>query len=122
MNNHIILSCHEDDYATMATLLAGMEVHSDFVTADMNELWRPEKYDDLQSLAVVTEEHGPKPKRDAWHGFTYPDFPWKTLLSLLESASWKHVNRLCFLVMQETEVLIFTLTSFSKAIVHGFVK
>lgn len=112
MNNHIILSCHEDDYATMAALLAGMEAHSDFVTADINELWRG----NISPFADLVAQFGPKPKRDAWHGFTYPDFPWKTLLSLLESSEWRRLDLLCFIYMTEDENRYFSLPSLSLAI------
>ena len=116
MNKHLILSCHEDDYTTMLTLLAGMEAHSDFVTADMNELWRFE-----EARPHVVDMMGPKPKRDAWHGFIFPGFPFETLLSLLESAPWQRVEKLNFVLLDEDEVLIFTLPHFAKAIRAKFV-
>ncbi len=119
MNNHLILSCHEDDYQTMATLLAGMEAHSDFVTADMNELWR---MGEPAAQQAVVSTMGPKPKREAWHGFTFPNFPWKTLLSLLESASWYRVERIGIVYLMETEIFTFNLPKFSQVINKNLLK
>lgn len=112
MNNHIILSCHEDDHATMATLLAGMEAHSDFVTADMNELWRQ---GDEAAADAVADAMGIKPKRDAWHGFTYPDFPWHTLISLLNSAAWKKADLLLFIILNEMGMRFLGLQKMNEA-------
>lgn len=80
MNYHFILTCHEDDYAPMVSLLAGMEAHSDFVATDMNALWREH---------ADTEQWGRKPEWEAWHGFVYPGFPQRTLGELLESVDWQ---------------------------------
>lgn len=107
-NYHVIIACHESDRAQMETLLAGMEVYSNFLAFDMNALWRGELGD------YSSDEMGVKPRIDAWHGFFWPGFPAITLANLLASVAWKDAIAISLIIQRGSTWQVLSLPAFHK--------
>ena len=108
LTNHILLSCHEEDYALMDSVLAGMEAHSGFATLNLTESW------------IYDAET--KPAIDLWHGFAGPGFPGKVLSDLLNSADWKNPAAVSVVVQTGPTWTTLSLEGFTRLVSSGYFK